>query len=251
MKLLQNWESSNMGKRLIIQRRGKGSGTFTAPQTGIANTAYAPLDDRQKTGFVTGEVIGLHDDSSKLGLVQEVLLEDQSHAFVIAAEGAHIGQRIQMGAGAEVAVGNVVQLGNINEGVPVFNIEKHPGDGGKFIKSPGLYGLVLAKEAGKVSIKMPSGKIMVFPTNVRATVGNVACGGRIEKPFTKAGKRHHAMLARKKRYPGVRGVAMNPSAHPYGGAQHHAGKSKSTSRNAPPGRKVGAIASSRTGRKKK
>ena len=44
---------------------------------------------------------------------------------------------------------------------------------------------------------------------------------------------------------------MNPNSHPFGGGQHHAGKSKSTSRNAPPGRKVGAIASSRTGRKKK
>ena len=44
---------------------------------------------------------------------------------------------------------------------------------------------------------------------------------------------------------------MNVIDHPFGGSAHHAGKSKSTSRNAPPGRKVGAIASKRTGRKKK
>jgi large subunit ribosomal protein L2 len=52
-------------------------------------------------------------------------------------------------------------------------------------------------------------------------------------------------------YPRVRGVKMNALDHPFGGASHHPGKSKSTSRNAPPGRKVGAIASRRTGRKKK
>ena len=52
-------------------------------------------------------------------------------------------------------------------------------------------------------------------------------------------------------WPSVRGVAMNAVDHPFGGAQHHAGKSKSTPRNAPPGRKVGAIASKRTGRRNK
>ena len=56
---------------------------------------------------------------------------------------------------------------------------------------------------------------------------------------------------KKKFWPIVRGVAMNVIDHPFGGSQHHPGKSKSTSRNAPPGRKVGAIASKRTGRKKK
>ena len=61
----------------------------------------------------------------------------------------------------------------------------------------------------------------------------------------------HFMAAKSRHYPGLRGVAMNASDHPFGGSQHHAGKSKSTSRNAPPGRKVGSIASKRTGRKKK
>ena len=48
-----------------------------------------------------------------------------------------------------------------------------------------------------------------------------------------------------------RGVKMNPVDHPFGGKQHHKGKSSMTSRNAPPGRKVGHIAASRTGRRKR
>ena len=39
-------------------------------------------------------------------------------------------------------------------------------------------------------------------------------------------------------YPRVRGVKMNAVDHPFGGAAHHAGKSKSTSRNAPPEEKL-------------
>ncbi len=55
----------------------------------------------------------------------------------------------------------------------------------------------------------------------------------------------------KQKYSKVRGVAMNAVDHPFGGMQHHPGKSKSTARTRPPGRKVGSIASKRTGRRKK
>jgi len=59
------------------------------------------------------------------------------------------------------------------------------------------------------------------------------------------------MKAKHKKYPTVRGVAMNAVDHPFGGSNHHPGKSKSTSRRSAPGRKVGDIASKRTGRRKK
>src|SRR3989344_2345551 len=76
-------------------------------------------------------------------------------------------------------------------------------------------------------------------------------GGRKDKPFVKAGKRWHQMRAKHKKYPYPRAIAMNALNRPFGGANHHPGKSKSTSRHAAPGRKVGDIASSRTGRRKK
>ena len=58
------------------------------------------------------------------------------------------------------------------------------------------------------------------------------------------------MKARAAKYPTVRGVAMNPVDHPHGGGAHqHVGKSKTPSRSAPPGRKVGSIAAKKTGKK--
>ena len=83
----------------------------------------------------------------------------------------------------------------------------------------------------------------------RATIGVVAGGGRTEKPFVKAGKKFHKMRVRGTKYPRVRGVAMNACDHPFGGGgRQHPGRPKSVARGAPPGRKVGAIASRRTGR---
>ena len=75
-------------------------------------------------------------------------------------------------------------------------------------------------------------------------------GGRKDKPFLKAGKKHNAYRARGKLYPVVRGVAMCAVSHPHGGGGHqHVGKPYTVKRGASPGRKVGSIAAKRTGRK--
>ena len=72
-----------------------------------------------------------------------------------------------------------------------------------------------------------------------------------EQPLVKAGRAHYKMHATNRGWPVIRGVKSNPVDHPFGGKQHHKGKSSMTSRNAPPGRKVGHIAARRVGRKKK
>ncbi len=136
-------------------------------------------------------------------------------------------------------------------GGPGFNIERIPGDGGSLVRASGLYALVMSRERNRVFVKLPSGKMIALNPMARATIGCSAGGGRKEKPMMKAGTAHFLAVARGRAYPVVRGVAMNPPSHPFGGSQHHPGKSKSVARGAPPGRKVGAIASKRTGRRKK
>ncbi|MBL6459664.1 hypothetical protein JMJ55_30700, partial [Belnapia sp. T6] len=55
--------------------------------------------------------------------------------------------------------------------------------------------------------------------------------------------------AKRNCWPRVRGVAMNPVEHPFGGGNHqHIGKPSTIRRHAPAGRKVGLIAARRTGR---
>ncbi len=234
-----------MGKRLYSQRRGRGTNTFKAKLFGIPSKYLTQKE------LVDGEVIDLIKDTGRNAILAKVCFNDNTTETVVAAEGISIGQRVQQGPGAEIKVGNVITLEEAPEGCPIFNIEKISGDGGTLVKSAGAYALLTAKDSRKATIKMPSGKLVSLPLTVRATIGNVSCGGRGEKPFIKAGNKYYAMKSKKIFWPVVRGVAMNAVDHPFGGAQHHPGKSKSTSRNAPQGRKVGAIASKRTGRRKK
>merc|ERR1712228_752635 len=54
----------------------------------------------------------------------------------------------------------------------------------------------------------------------RATVGVIAGGGRIDKPLLKAGRAYHKYKVKRNCWPKVRGVAMNPVEHPFGGGNH-------------------------------
>jgi large subunit ribosomal protein L2 len=235
-----------MGKRLTSQRRGRGGHTFKAKLKGIKSTYV-----EQKEDLAKGEIVNFVKDTGRNAIIAKVCFDNGQREEIIAAEGTHVGQKIEQGNNVQIRVGNIAVVGSLPEGCPIFNIEKVSGDGGTLVKSAGNYALMLTKDKKKVIVKLPSGKLLSLPLQVRATIGNASCGGKGEKPFTKAGNKFHAMKAKKKFWPSVRGVAMNAVDHPFGGAQHHAGKSKSTSRNAPAGRKVGAIASKRTGRRKK
>jgi len=235
-----------MGKRLTSQRRGKGSNTFKAKLKGIESRYTI-----QKEDLLKGEVVSFTKDSGRNAIMTKIVFDNGQFEEVVAAEGIYVGQTIEQGRGAKTNIGNVGYLGELPEGCPVFNIEKIAGDGGTLAKTAGSYGLLVTRDMKKATVKMPSGRLITLPLDVRATIGNSSCGGKGDKPMVKAGTNFFAMKSKKKFWPSVRGVAMNAVDHPFGGAQHHAGKSKSTSRNAPPGRKVGSIASKRTGRRKK
>ncbi|MBN1275178.1 50S ribosomal protein L2 [Candidatus Woesearchaeota archaeon] len=233
-----------MGKNLIQQRRGKGSGRFRAKS--FASAGEATVQPKQSY-----EVIDLLHSTGHSAPLARVKYDDNTHGLIIAAEGIYVGKTYPMGAEAPISHGNVLPLKAIPEGTPVFNIELKPGDGGRFVRSSGGAAKLVARSDTGVTVKLPSKKSKTFNPNCRAIIGIVAGGGRTEKPFLKAGKRHHAMKARNKYYPSVSGSAMNAVAHPFGNKRSlRKSKAKPTSRNAPPGRKVGAIAARRTGRKR-
>jgi len=240
-----------MGKRLKIQKRGKGTPKYRATKKGSYELSYISYDDTQKNDVMRAFIAEIIKDTGKSAVLAEAVFEDNQKKVIIAAEGISKGQTIQLGRKAEIAIGNIMPLKYLPEGCPVFNIELQPGDGGKLTRTAGSYAIILTKDKESAFIKLPSGKTQAINLGSRATIGCAAGGGRGEKPFVKAGARYHLMRSLNKSYPGTRGVAMNPVSHPFGGGQHHPGHSKSTSRHAPPGRKVGAIASRRTGRVKK
>ena len=238
-----------MGKRIIAQRRGKGSSTFRAPSHKFKAELMHPAVDAGTT--LKGTVIDVEHDTARAAPIIKVFFENGETQLLLASEGISVGQEIACGPDAEMKAGNILPVGKVPEGIFVCNIEGKPNDGGKFTRSSGTYATVVAHEGDRTSIQMPSGVLKWFNPECRALVGIVAGGGRVEKPFLKAGKVFHKMKVRAKRFPRVRGVAMNPRDHPFGGGnRQHPCRSTTVSRNAPPGAKVGHIAARRTGKKR-
>lgn len=169
----------------------------------------------------------------------------------IAAEGTYAGQYIYCGKRAKLTIGNVKPLGDLPEGTIVCNVEEKAGDRGAIARASGDYAIVVAHnvDAGVTRLKLPSGLKKIVPSTCRATIGQVAGGGRTEKPMLKAGRAYHKYRVKRNSWPKVRGVAMNPVEHPHGGGNHqHIGHASTVRRDAPPGQKVGLIAARRTGR---
>ncbi len=236
-----------MGKRIRVQRLGRGSPTWRVADH------RRKIDKVSYPAFFSGraQVTDIFHDVGRTTPIMELTFENGEKAYLPAPEGIGVGDWIEMGEDAGIRIGNILPLKAIPEGTPIFNIEGRPGDGGKFVRASGGYAVLLTKSEDRIFVKLPSGKVREFHPDCRAMIGNAAGGGRKEKPFVKAGKRYHAMKAISKKYPKVRGVAMNVVDHPHGGKEHHPPGPTTVARNTPPGRKVGHIAARRTGRRKR
>jgi large subunit ribosomal protein L2 len=158
---------------------------------------------------------------------------------LIATAGISTGDKVSLGSG-ELVRGGYMSLGRIPDGTLVFNVELTPNDGGKLVRVAGASALVVSHQGGRVTIQLPSGAFKQFPEMCRAQIGTVAGGGRSERPFVKAGKKVHAYQSLAKAPFKVRGVAMNPVNHPFGGGAHqHVGRPSTVSYGTWPGAKVG------------
>lgn len=238
-----------MGKRLLVQRAGRGTSVFKSPShLRIGPAKYPQLDPAIS---LKGRVVELIHDPGRWVPLARIVLENGVEFLAPAVEGMHVGQVVQLGPQASISNGNILPVGSIPEGTQVANVELRPGDGGRLVRSSGAYALVVGRAGGKTIIRLPSGRAKEVLNNCRAMIGVIAGGGRIEKPLLKAGASYYKWRVKARKWPKVRGVAMNAVSHPHGGGGHQSVSFPSTvSRNAPPGAKVGHIAARRAGRRK-
>jgi large subunit ribosomal protein L2 len=232
-----------MGKRIIPRARGKGGPRYKAPSHRYrGRVEYMPV-----TGM-TGKVEDILHDPGRSAPVAIVKFETGKEILHIAHEGLRVGDAVVYDG--EPVLGNVLPLSKIPDGTKIFSIETYPRSGPKICRSSGTFAFVIGKVGNKVKVEFPSGKIIELPAGCRATIGVPAAGGRTEKPWVKGGKHWFALAARGKIFPRSKGVVMTPTDHPYGGKSKRPRPSRSVSRNAPPGAKVGSISPKRTGVRK-
>jgi ribosomal protein L2 len=151
---------------------------------------------------------------------------------------------------ATLQVGNIMPVNAMPEGTIISSCEAKLGDRGTLARASGTSGIVIghSDDLKKTRVRLPSGVRKTIMGGCRAMIGVVAGGQRCDKPLLRANNAYFKWKAKKKHWPRVRGVAMNPVEHPHGGGNHqHVGHPTTTRRDAPIGQKCGLIAARRTG----
>jgi large subunit ribosomal protein L2 len=236
-----------MGKRILAQRKGQGNLWARSPShRHVGKVKYRPF--KQDEDELRFKVVEFVHSPGRGAPVADIRYQDGTRDLWLPPEGIFEGQEFIQAKKGPIEVGNILPLKALPLGTLVFNIESTPQDGGKFARSSGVTAIVRNKSGNKVELLFRSKKTKWVNENCLGTIGVVAGGGRTDKPFLKAGNKAFYIQSKAKKWPVVRGVTMNACSHPYGGgAKQSPHKSTTTSRNAPPGRKVGQIAARRTG----
>ncbi len=242
-----------MGKRIIQRARGHGGPVYR-----VRKQAFI-YEIRYPTNKISGEaeiMELIHSRAHNAPLAKMRIHPKENPGttlmfYVPAFEGAFVGQKISYSQEGKKAQGDIVRVGVMEIGDRLFNIERHPGDGGKMMRAAGTSAIVSKKAKNNITIKTPSKKEVELDNNCLAQIGIVAGSGRLEKPVMKAGKMYHIKKTKSKLWPRTSAVKFNAIDHPFGSGRGKRIKSKIAKRNAPPGAKVGHIRPRRTGRTKR
>jgi len=183
--------------------------------------------------------------------VAEVDGPEGTRIRILAAAGLATGDHVSFQSG-KLDRGSILPLGGIPDGTLVSNLEVKPFDGGRLVRAAGTSALVVAHTGSEVTVQLPSGAFKQFLATCRAAVGAVGGGGRGEMPIIKAGKKVWTTHSLARAPFKVRGVAMNPVNHPFGGGAHqHVGRPSTVKSGAWPGAKVGRFSRAQSKRAKK
>ena len=146
-----------MGKRLIQQRRGRGTPRYRSPgHKSLGPIFHKSYDDIEKTGVCNGEIVDIINCTGHNAPLAVIKYENGEILTMFACQGLHTGKIISSGKNAKPEDGNIVPLKNLKVGTSVFNIEERVGDGGKYVRSSGGFATIVARSENKITLKMPS-----------------------------------------------------------------------------------------------
>jgi len=242
-----------MGKRIISQRRGRGTSTYKSYSNRFeGEVTYGAF---VKDGVLNGKVLDVMHGRAHSSPLMKVIYENGKETLLPAYNGCYIGKEFILDMREnireeEVREGSAYLIKNLSEGTTIYNVEFVPGDGGRIARSGGSSVKIVSQLGKFTKILLPSKKTKLINSNCRAIVGVAGGSGRVEKPFVKAGTKYYKMKKTNKLYPRTSGGKMAAHDHPFGNTRSlRKGNNKIAPKNAPPGRKVGMIRPKRTGGK--
>ena len=176
---------------------------------------YRIIDFKRNKFDIPAKVVAIEYDPNRSARIALLHYTDGEKRYILSPYGIKVGdQVISSQKKAPLKIGNCLPLSKIPSGLFVHNVELVPGKGAQMVRSAGAGAQVLAKDAGMVTLKLPSGEVRMVDEKCMVTIGEVGNKSHEAVKIGKAGRSR--WLGRR---PKVRGVAMNPVDHPMGGGE--------------------------------
>lgn len=206
-------KSLTKGKKRVAGRNNRGRITVRH-KGGGAKRLLRLVDFKYNKFDVPARVISIEYDPGRSGFIGLVLYRDGEYRYHLMPSGLKAGDEIITSKTAEIKLGNRLPLNLIPSGTSVYNVEVEPRGGAKLIRAAAGRAEILAHEEKHTQIKMPSGEVRRVNKNSWASVGQVSNEEHGFVTIGKAGRSRNMGIR-----PTVRGSAMNPVDHPYGGGE--------------------------------
>lgn len=190
----------------------------TRHRGGGAKRRYRIIDFKRNKPGVEARVVSFEYDPNRSANIALLYYRDGEKRYILAPDGLTINSLVVAGSGVEPKVGNALPLKEIPIGMPVHNLELKSGRGGQIVRSAGSAALIQSKDAGFVTVKLPSGEVRLIKDSCFATIGQVSNLEHKNRKLGKAGRRRHLGWR-----PSVRGIAQHPDSHPHGGGEGRSG----------------------------
>jgi large subunit ribosomal protein L2 len=194
-------------------RNGQGRITMRH-QGGGHKKLYRMVDFKQNRMNMKAVVETLEYDPYRTAFIALIKYADGAHSYILAPEGIKAGTEILTAETTPLRTGNRMKLRNIPVGYQVHNIEMTPGAGGILARAAGSYAEVLANADGYTDLKLSSSEVRRVQWEGLASLGQVSNAEWNLVSIGKAGRSRWMGIR-----PTVRGKAMNPVDHPYGGGE--------------------------------
>ena len=129
-----------MGKRIITQRRGKGSFTYRAH----SHRYKGSIKNITTKEDIIGQILDIIKCPGHTAPLAKVVYENGKQALMPAPNGIRIKDQVLIGENVLIQTGNTLSLKNIPEGTTIYNIESRPGKP-TFCRSAGSSAKVVSK----------------------------------------------------------------------------------------------------------
>ena len=211
-------KSLTFGFRRSVGRNNAGRITTRHKGSGHKRL-FRDIDFLYDKKDIPAKIKSIEYDPNRSAFIGLAFYKDGDRRYVVLPKSVKVGDSFIVSEKAELNPGNRLPLRNIPVGTFVYNVEIKPKGGAKIGRSAGIFAQVVANADGYTNLKMPSTEVRKINENCWASIGEVSNEEHHLENYGKAGRSRWKGIR-----PTVRGTAMNPVDHPYGGGEGRQGR---------------------------